>query len=89
MTGPLSLITAAVSSDLVCEHMCLAEVVLKKFLFAQGTHKSLKNNQNAKATVAGIINGTGSFGAAFGPFIAGWVTNNWVSVYNLWFVMSG
>ena len=28
----------------------------------QGTHKSLKDNQEAKATVAAIINGTGSLG---------------------------
>ena len=29
---------------------------------SQGTHKSLKDNQKAKATVAAIINGTGSLG---------------------------
>ena len=28
----------------------------------QGTHKSLKDNHKAKATVAAIINGTGSLG---------------------------
>ena len=43
-------------------------------LNTQGTHKSLKRNDNAKATVAAIIDGTGSLGAAFGPLIAGAVS---------------
>ena len=30
--------------------------------FLQGTHKSLKGNQKAKATVSAIIDGTGSIG---------------------------
>ena len=47
-------------------------------LNTQGTHKSLKNNQNAKATVTAIIDGTGSMGAAIGPLVIGWVTNEWV-----------
>eukprot|EP00731_Ephydatia_muelleri_P011986 Em0006g880a len=39
-----------------------------------GTHKSLRRNENAKATVAAIIDGTGSLGAAVGPLIAGAVS---------------
>ena len=41
---------------------------------SQGTHKSLRRNENAKATVAAILDGTGSLGAAFGPLIAGAVS---------------
>ena len=40
----------------------------------QGTHKSIKNNQNAKATVTAIIDGTGSIGAALGPLLVGWLS---------------
>ena len=42
----------------------------------QGTHPSLKSNQNAKATVTAIIDGTGSLGAAIGPLLVGPITNN-------------
>ena len=52
-------------------------------LNTQGTHKSLKNNQNAKATVTAIIDGTGSLGAAFGPLIVGLVTTRWVSALSV------
>lgn len=45
----------------------------------QGTHKSLKGNQNAKATVTAIIDGTGSIGAALGPLIFGLVIDESVS----------
>jgi sugar phosphate permease len=41
-----------------------------------GTHRSLKGNQKAKATVSAIIDGTGSIGAAIGPFLIGWVVEN-------------
>jgi OPA family glycerol-3-phosphate transporter-like MFS transporter 1/2 len=36
----------------------------------------LKGNQKAKATVSAIIDGTGSIGAAIGPFLIGWVVEN-------------
>ena len=39
-----------------------------------GTHTSLRDNTNAKATVTAIIDGTGSIGAALGPLLAGWVS---------------
>ncbi|KAI6657404.1 hypothetical protein LOD99_152 [Oopsacas minuta] len=39
-----------------------------------GTHPSLRDNTNAKATVTAIIDGTGSIGAALGPLLAGWVS---------------
>jgi len=38
-----------------------------------GTHESLKGNSKALAMVTAIIDGTGSFGAAIGPFITGWI----------------
>ena len=36
-----------------------------------GNHRSLKGNSRALATVSAIIDGTGSIGAAVGPFLAG------------------
>ena len=36
-----------------------------------GTHPSLQGSSKALATVTAIIDGTGSIGAAVGPFIAG------------------
>lgn len=50
----------------------------------QGTHKSLKSNQRAKSTVSGIINGTGSLGAATGPLLIGVITDQLVSIYLLY-----
>jgi sugar phosphate permease len=49
-----------------------------------GTHKSIKNNQNAKATVTAIIDGTGSIGAALGPLLVGWLSGtrlHWDGVF--------
>merc|ERR550525_959555 len=50
-----------------------------------GTHKSLRNSGKALATVTAIIDGTGSVGAAVGPFLAGWLAgdNNWARVFNM------
>ena len=45
----------------------------------QGTHPSLKENTNAKATVTAIIDGTGSLGAAVGPLLVGLITHYSVS----------
>ncbi|XP_013401569.1 glucose-6-phosphate exchanger SLC37A2-like [Lingula anatina] len=39
-----------------------------------GTHKSLKGNAKALATVTAIIDGTGSMGAALGPLLTGLIT---------------
>lgn len=36
-----------------------------------GTHPSLRGSGKALATVTSIIDGTGSIGAAVGPFLAG------------------
>ena len=36
-----------------------------------GTHPSLQGSSNALATVTSVIDGTGSIGAAVGPFLAG------------------
>ena len=48
-----------------------------------GNHEVLKGNQQAKATVAAIIDGTGSIGAALGPLITGiglQKTKNWILI---------
>lgn len=44
-------------------------------IIVQGTHPSLKSSTNAKATVAAIIDGTGSLGGAVGPLIVGVIAN--------------
>jgi OPA family glycerol-3-phosphate transporter-like MFS transporter 1/2 len=52
-----------------------------------GTHPSLGEDSKALATVAAIIDGTGSIGAAVGPLLAGFVSsrgnpkNGWHNVY--------
>lgn len=50
-----------------------------------GTHKSLQNSGKALATVTAIIDGTGSIGAAVGPFLAGWLAGdgNWDHVFSM------
>lgn len=47
-----------------------------------GTHKSLKGNSKALATVTAIIDGTGSVGAAVGPLLTGYISaTGWDSVF--------
>ncbi|KAJ8752835.1 hypothetical protein K2173_008570 [Erythroxylum novogranatense] len=47
-----------------------------------GTHSSLKGNSRALATVTAIINGTGSIGAAIGPFLTGYISaKSWNAVF--------
>ncbi|KAF6121762.1 solute carrier family 37 member 1 [Phyllostomus discolor] len=47
-----------------------------------GTHKSLKGNAHALATVTAIIDGTGSVGAALGPLLAGLISpSGWNNVF--------
>jgi MFS family permease len=41
-----------------------------------GQHPSLRGSSQALATVTAIIDGTGSIGAAIGPFLAGTLTAN-------------
>ena len=50
-----------------------------------GTHKSLAGGGKALATVTAIIDGTGSIGAAVGPFLAGWLAGGgaWDSVFTM------
>lgn len=50
-----------------------------------GTHKSLMGSSRALATVTSIIDGTGSIGAAVGPFMAGYLSGHgsWTSVFNM------
>ena len=52
-----------------------------------GTHPSLKGSKNARAMVTGIINGTGSLGAAVGPLIAGWISDNYGWDVTFYFLM--
>lgn len=47
-----------------------------------GTHSSLEGNAKALATVAAIIDGTGSIGAAVGPLLAGFLNvYGWEAVF--------
>ncbi|XP_069080651.1 glucose-6-phosphate exchanger SLC37A2 isoform X1 [Pleurodeles waltl] len=47
-----------------------------------GTHESLNGNAKALSTVAAIIDGTGSIGAALGPLLAGVISPyGWSSVF--------
>jgi OPA family glycerol-3-phosphate transporter-like MFS transporter 1/2 len=48
-----------------------------------GSQGSLKGNGRAMATVTAIIDGTGSIGAAIGPLLTGYLSNNsgWNSVF--------
>ncbi|KAH0902237.1 hypothetical protein HID58_041740 [Brassica napus] len=47
-----------------------------------GTHKSLKGNARALATVTAIIDGTGSVGAAIGPVLTGYISAiSWDAVF--------
>ncbi|XP_042507552.1 putative glycerol-3-phosphate transporter 4 [Macadamia integrifolia] len=47
-----------------------------------GTHSSLKGDARALATVTAIIDGTGSVGAALGPFLTGFIsTKGWDGVF--------
>ncbi|XP_076895403.1 putative glycerol-3-phosphate transporter 1 [Bidens hawaiensis] len=49
-----------------------------------GTHKSLKGNAKALATVTAIIDGTGSIGAAIGPVLTGYIsTQSWSAVFTM------
>lgn len=47
-----------------------------------GTQSLIKGNSRALATVAAIIDGTGSVGAALGPLLAGYIsTRGWNNVF--------
>ncbi|KAL4228961.1 hypothetical protein ACF0H5_012001 [Mactra antiquata] len=47
-----------------------------------GTHKSLRGNSKALATVTAIIDGTGSVGAALGPLLTGVISKSgWNNVF--------
>ncbi|PKA64166.1 Putative glycerol-3-phosphate transporter 1 [Apostasia shenzhenica] len=49
-----------------------------------GTHSSLSGNSRALATVAAVIDGTGSVGAAIGPLLAGYVSSkSWGAVFTM------
>lgn len=47
-----------------------------------GTHSSLRGNSRALATVTAIIDGTGSVGAALGPYLTGYISaKSWNGVF--------
>jgi hypothetical protein len=47
-----------------------------------GTHKSIRENGRALATVTAIIDGTGSVGAAIGPLLTGYISSQgWGAVF--------
>lgn len=49
-----------------------------------GTHKSLRGDSRALATVTAIIDGTGSVGAALGPLLTGFLsTKGWNAVFTM------
>ncbi|KAL4575957.1 hypothetical protein LXL04_012044 [Taraxacum kok-saghyz] len=49
-----------------------------------GTHRSLRGNSKALATVTAIIDGTGSIGAAIGPVLTGYIsTRSWSAVFTM------
>ncbi|XP_024970874.1 putative glycerol-3-phosphate transporter 1 [Cynara cardunculus var. scolymus] len=49
-----------------------------------GTHRSLRGNSRALATVTAIIDGTGSIGAAIGPLLTGYISNqSWTAVFTM------
>lgn len=49
-----------------------------------GTHRSLRGNSRALATVTAIIDGTGSIGAAIGPLLTGYIsTQSWSAVFSM------
>ncbi|KAL1324664.1 hypothetical protein AAHE18_13G106800 [Arachis hypogaea] len=49
-----------------------------------GTHKSLRGNSRALATVTAIIDGTGSIGAAIGPLLTGYISaKSWSAVFTM------
>ncbi|WOL07625.1 glycerol-3-phosphate transporter 4 [Canna indica] len=49
-----------------------------------GTHKSLKGDSRALATVTAIIDGTGSVGAALGPLLTGFISRRgWDLVFKM------
>ncbi|OAY65141.1 putative glycerol-3-phosphate transporter 3 [Ananas comosus] len=49
-----------------------------------GTHKSLRGDSRALATVTAIIDGTGSVGAALGPLLTGFMSRSgWCAVFKM------
>jgi OPA family glycerol-3-phosphate transporter-like MFS transporter 1/2 len=49
-----------------------------------GTHKSIRANGKALATVTAIIDGTGSVGAAIGPLLTGYISSQgWGAVFKM------
>ena len=54
-------------------------------IISSGQHPSLQGSSKALATVTAIIDGTGSIGAAIGPFLAGALSgnNHWGRVFNM------
>ena len=58
--------------------MTLSVIIKVTVFHFKGTHQSLKDNQNAKSVVSGIIVGTGSVGAATGLLVMSIVSDKLV-----------
>ena len=82
INGSSAIIAGTVANDLVrvvqIEDMTFSVIIKVTVINFKGTHQSLKDNQNAKSIVSGIIDGTGTVGAAMGPLVVGIVSDNLV-----------
>ena len=60
-------------------------------LSCSGQHPSLRGSSKALATVTAIIDGTGSIGAAIGPFLAGALSgdDDWGRVFKMLMIADG
>lgn len=91
VNGPYALITTSVSAELgkLTNQPPEKVKILKINLYVSflqwqclGQHSTLEGNAKALATVTAIIDGTGSLGAAVGPFLAGFFsTSGWENVF--------
>ena len=54
-----------------------------------GRHSSISGNQKALATISGIIDGTGSLGAALGQILVGVISKyyGWQRVFHILFII--
>eukprot|EP00042_Codosiga_hollandica_P049118 m.564470 g.564470 ORF g.564470 m.564470 type:complete len:543 (+) comp57814_c0_seq64:87-1715(+) len=73
----LNVVLLLLSGSLIYGPYCLITTAVSADL---GSHESLRGNQKAMALVSAIIDGTGSLGAALGPFLAG-VLPTWTALF--------
>jgi len=67
-----------------------ANIMVSAIAADLGTHPILMNNAKAVSTVSGIIDGTGSAGAAAGQVLVAWVSRNfgWDAVFYMLMIMT-